>query len=302
MDIKQLEVFNTICKHKNFSSAAKELLISQPTVSSHIKSLEENLGLQLFNRKNKATGNLTDAGKILYQYSTQIMSIVREAEASLGHYKQGNSGALSLATAHTFCTFYLPPLLEKFKQKFPSVEIILHTEFTPKMVSMVENREVHFAVARTSSPTYTDNHLHSVLLGQDPSAFVISPHHPLAAAETTTIEEIINEQFIVFGKKSSYWPNISNLFSNEGLELKTSMELNDINAVKKMIEINMGISILPLISIQDELEKGTLKTISVEGFPEIIRYSHLVYQKDLIITGPIENFLEFIHETIPYSL
>ncbi|MDQ0219506.1 LysR family transcriptional regulator [Peribacillus cavernae] len=302
MDIKQLEVFNTICKHKNFSSAAKELFISQPTVSSHIKSLEENLGLQLFNRKNKAMGNLTDAGKILYQYSTQILSLVHEAEASLDHYKQGNFGALSLATSHTFCNWFLPNILESFKQKYPSVEIVLHTDFTPKMVNMVENREVHFAIARTNSPTYTDNDLHSELIGQDPSVLVVSPQHHLADSKKVTIDEIIKEQFIVFGKKSSYWPQINNLFANEGHELKTSMELNDINAVKKMIEINMGIAILPLISIQDELEKGTLITISVKGFPQMIRYSHLVYQKDLIITGPIENFLQFIQETKPFSL
>jgi DNA-binding transcriptional LysR family regulator len=302
MDIKQLEVFNALCHHKNFSHAAKELSISQPTVSAHIKSLEEKLELQLFNRKNKAMGNLTDAGKILYKYSNQILSLVREAEDSLHGYRQGISGSLSLATSHTFCNSVLPQILESFTQRFPTVEIVLHAEFTPKMVEMVHNREIHFAIARTSSPSFTDHQLNSEFIGQDPAVFVVSPKHRFAHAKKVTIDDILEEQVIVFGKKSSYWPQIQNVFTSMGCELKTSMELNDIQAVKKMIEINMGISVLPLISVKDEIDNGSLKPIIVEGFPEIIRYSYLIYQKDLIITGPIENFLQFIRETKPFSI
>lgn len=302
MDFKHLKVFDKICEHKNFSNAAKDLYISQPTVSAHIKSLEKSLGLKLFKRKNKTMGNLTDAGIILYKYTNQILSLVKEAEDSLRHYKQGFAGSLSLATSHTFCNWYLPNILESFKHKFPSVEITLHTEFTPKIIDMVYNSEVHFSIARTGSPTFMDNRLKSEYIGVDPSVFIVSANHRLVKSNEVSIKEIIKEPFIVFGKKSSYWTQIQNIFTNEGVEPKISMELNDINAVKKMIEINMGISILPLISVQNELEKGTLKTINVVGFPSIMRYSHLIYQKDLIITGPIENFLKFIKETKPYSL
>lgn len=302
MDIKQLEVFNSIYKHKNFSNAAKELFISQPTVSAHIKSLEDDLGLQLFNRKNKAMGNLTDAGKILYQYSTQILSLVREAEASLANYKKGHSGSLSLVTSHSFCYWVLPKILENFNHMYPSVDIILHTEFTPKMIEMVYNREVHFAIARTSTPDFSDDTLQSELIGQDPAVFVVSPNHPFAEGKSVSIEDILQEQFIVYGKKSSFWPQIQSVFTNMGYTIKTGMELNDINAVKKMIEINMGISIVPQISVQNELDNGTIKMVKVEGFPKIIRYSNLIYQKDLIMTGAIENFVRFIQETKPYSL
>jgi DNA-binding transcriptional LysR family regulator len=302
VDIKHLEVFNKICEHKNFSSAAKELFISQPTVSAHIKSLEEGLGLQLFKRKNKTMGNLTDAGKILYTYSNQILSLVDEAESALKHYKQGHLGALSLVTSHTFCSWFLPSILESFKQQYPSVEIILHTEFTPKMIDMVYNREVHFAIARTGSATFTDHRFNSMYIGEDPSVFVVSSSHPLASQKKVMLEEIITEPFIVFGKKSSYWPQLQNIFTTKGLEPRVSMELNDIDAVKKMIEINMGISILPLIAIQGELKKGTLTALDIVDFPPMIRYSHLVYQKDLILTGPVNNFLEFIKDSQPFTL
>ncbi|GLB60596.1 LysR family transcriptional regulator [Cytobacillus sp. NCCP-133] len=302
MDIKQLEVFNTIYKHKNFSNAAKELFISQPTVSAHIKSLEEDLGLQLFNRKNKAMGNLTDAGKILYQYSTQILSLVREAEASLADYKQGHSGSLSLVTSHSFCYWILPKILENFNHLYPSVDIILHTEFTPKMIEMVYNREVHFAIARTSTPDFNDDTLQSELIGQDPAVFVVSPQHPLAVSKSVSIEDIVQEEFILYGKKSSFWSQVQGAFTNMGYTIKTGMELNDINAVKKMIEINMGISILPQISVQSELENETIKLVKVDGFPQIMRYSNLIYQKDLIMTGAIDNFVKFIRETQPYLL
>lgn len=302
MDIKHLEVFNKICEHKNFSNAAKELLVSQPTVSAQMKSLEESLGLQLFKRKNKTMGNLTDAGQILYNYSNQIVSLVEEAEETLKHYKQGRFGSLSLVTSHTFCSWFLPSLLENYKQKYPSAEIILHSEYTPKMIDMVVNREVHFAIVRTGSPTFTDSRFNHIYIGGDPSVFVISTNHPLAQPATVCIEDVINEPFIVFGKKSSYWSQIQNIFSSQGIKPKISMELNDIQAVKKMIEINMGISVIPLISIQDELKNGTLKALEVKEFPDMMRYSHLIYPKDLIMIGPVLNFLDFIQEEQPFTL
>ncbi|WP_194841247.1 LysR family transcriptional regulator [Salinibacillus xinjiangensis] len=302
MEIKYLEVFNKICEHQNFSSAARELTVSQPTVSAQMKTLEETLGLQLFKRKHKTMGNLTDAGKILYSYSNQILSLVEEAEEALKHYKYGNTGSLSLVTSHTFCLWYLPPLLEKFKQNYPSLEIVLHTEFTPKMIDMVDQREVHFAFIRTGSPNFTDDRFHNIYIGEDPSVFVVSANHWLAQKETVSIDDVRNEPFIVFGKKSTYWTQIENIFTSEGMEPRISMELNNIQTVKKMLEINMGISVLPLISIQEELNKGTLKVLDVEPFPDMIRYSHLIYQKDLIMLGPVLNFLNYIKEEQPFTL
>ncbi|MBN6886623.1 DNA-binding transcriptional LysR family regulator [Cytobacillus horneckiae] len=302
MDIKQLEVFNTIYKHKNFSKAAQELEISQPTVSAQIKSLEESLGLQLFNRKNKALGNLTDAGKILYPYSSQILSLVKDAETSLSQYKKGYSGSLSLVTSDSFCYWILPQILENFNQRYPAVEITLNTEFTPKMIDMVNNREVHYAVARTGTPHFNDEQLKSESIGQDPIVLVVSTHNRLNRLEKVTVEDLINEIFIVYGKKSNYWSQIEQAFHQFKLEPKTGMELNDINATKKMIEINLGISFLPEISVQDEVKNNRLTMIEIENFPKLYRYSHLIYHKDLIMTGGVEKFLQFIQETKPYTL
>lgn len=301
MDLKHLEIFHEICRNKSFSNAAKKLRISQPTVSTHIKSLEENIGLTLFNRKNKTTGNLTEAGEILYQFTRQIFSLMDKAEASLKHYKQGTYGVLSLATAHTFCNWYLPEIIESFKQKYPTVEIVLHTDFTPRTMDLVDSREVQFGITRSASPVFLDKNFKSLLIGSDHAVFVVSPNHRLVQYKNVYVKDIINEAFIAFGNKSNYWEQVLNYFDQIGVHPKVTMELHDIQAVKKMIEINMGISILPLISIQDELKAGTLKVIKVNDFPKMIRYSHLIYKKDLIRTGPTEKFYEFIKETMPYS-
>ncbi|MDQ0269682.1 LysR family transcriptional regulator [Cytobacillus purgationiresistens] len=302
MDIKQLEVFNTIYSYKNFSKAAEVLSISQPTVSAQIKSLEESLGLQLFNRKNKALGNLTDAGKILYPFSSQILSLVKDAETSLSQYKKGYSGTLSLVTSDSFCYWILPQILENFNQQFPSIEITLHTEFTPKMIDMVNNREVHYAVARTGTPHFNEEQLQSEAIGHDPVVLVASTQNQLSQMQKVSIEDLINETFIVYGKRSNYWTQIEHAFQPFGLAMKTGMELNDINATKKMIEINLGISFLPEISVQDEIKNNKLKIIEIEDFPMLFRYSHLIYHKDLIITGGVEKFIQFIRETRPYTL
>src|SRR5699024_1862327 len=148
MDLKHLKTFNTICKLKNFTEAAKELYISQSTVSLHIKTLEEYLGLRLFSRKNRARGQLTDAGKILYQYSQQLISLMDETQQSLINFKEGISGSLSLAVSHTVCTWNLPDILRRFNKLFPLIDVILYSEFSPKIIEMVSNREVHLGIIR----------------------------------------------------------------------------------------------------------------------------------------------------------
>ncbi|ASV69798.1 LysR family transcriptional regulator [Cytobacillus sp. FSL W7-1323] len=302
MDIKQLEVFLSVYKHNNFSKAAEELCISQPTVSSQIKSLEDQLGLQLFNRKNKSLGNLTDAGKILYPYSTQILSLVKEAEKSLTQYKEGYKGSLSLVTSDSFCYWILPKILESFHISYPTIEIILHTAFTPKMIDMLYHREVHFAIARSAQKEFIEEDLVSHHIGQDPIVLVASASNRLTNIPSPHLSDLADETFIVYGKESNYWAQIEQKLFSYGFHMKTGMELNDINATKKMIEINLGISFLPSISVQEEIENGKLQIIPISDNLHLYRHSHLVYHQDTVIAGGIQKFLSFVTEQKPYLI
>lgn len=295
MDIRQLEIFKAIAEHKSFSEAAKQLYLTQPTISIHMKHLEDHLGVQLFFRsKTKDGNNLTEAGKIFYEYVIEILTKINEIENVMKEYKLGTSGSFSLVSSHTITNWVLPSLLLEFKNKYPSIDVILHTEFSPKSLEMILNREAQFGIIRTPEATFDHPEIISQSIGVDNSLILVSPKHRLASLEKVTLSQLNREKFIMYGRSTTYWEQINNIFLNVDINPKVSMELNDINAVKLMVQLGMGMTILPEISVEDEIREGLLQAIQVEEFPTIKRYSNFIYHRELIVAGQFEHFIKFM--------
>lgn len=291
MELRHLRIFHEIARCSSFSKAAKKLYLSQPTVSAHMKTLETSLGLKLFTKKNE----LTEAGEILFQYSTKILAAVEEAKNAMENYKNGLAGSFSLVTSHTICHWVLPELLLQFKRKYPSINIVLYSEFSPKSIELILNRKVHFGIIRTEDENFSHPKLISQTIAADHSSVIISADHPLAKLEHVTVDQLLKVPLILYGKHTSYWKQIQNAYAAVGASPQIGMELNDINAVKLMVRRGMGIALLPDISVEEELRQGLLKRLHVKKFPTIKRYSTLIYHKDLIPVGHIGHFIEFIN-------
>ncbi len=296
MDLKQIEVFNKVCESKSFSEAAKELYVTQPTVSSHIKSLEDKLEVQLFRRKDKSQGTLTDAGRLLYSYTSQIFSLIKEAESTISNYKEGLNGNLSIATSYTVLNSFLPNLLKKYKEKFLSVELILHSGVTDNVIKMVSNREVQFGFIRNATPSLIDPTFVTECISSDQSIFICAPNHKLARLKEVRTKDINQVPIIRIGKGTGYWNQVSRMFQSNNVQPKVTMELNDIFAVKKMTELGLGISFVPQMAVQEDLNKGNLFKLNITDLPPVKRYSLLIYRKDLILTGPNQSFIELVNK------
>ncbi len=297
MDLRHYEAFNKLCELKSFTKTAKALFISQPTISSYINSIENELGIKLFMGNKKSTGELTEAGQMFYQYSSQIMSLVNESKKTMENYKKGLSGSISIGFAPTLTYYNVPNLLEKFNSKFPQVEIILFAELSPKIIQMVNSKEIQLGIIRDSSNTLAHPKLISKCIGVDNFVFTFSPKHRLNRLSKISLEDLINEPLIAYGKTTNFWPQIERLYNRLGRSPKIIMELHDIHSVKQMAKLGTGVTILPEISIQEELNQGLLIKADIPDYVPIKRYSLLIYQKDQIFSKQIQNFLSFLTES-----
>ena len=293
LDLEELKIFSAVANYENFSIAARELYLSQATISTRIKSLEAQLGLILFTR-NRSKVEITSAGRLLLRYAQQLLSLAQEAEHTLLCFKTGKQGLLSFAASHTLYNWILPDIIRRFRQKNPDIEVMMNTAFSGETIRMVANGEVQFGFIRTPSSFFSDERFCSKLLEKDNTCFFASPKHHIFRNKHLTLEKLAHEPLVVYGSSTSYWPQIKSVFAQAGLSPKVAFELNDIQAVKWMVELGSGIGYLPEIALKSELGNGTFRILAMEDCPPIERYSFLIYLKNSVHAGVMKEFIEFI--------
>lgn len=293
MELKHLKIFQKIAAVKSYSLASRDLYLSQPTLSTHIKTLENELGIDLFIRK-KTRVEVSPIGQVFLQYADQILSLVDEAKLNVSNYKDGFNGSINIVSTHTICNWLLPDIIRKFNQQYPKVKIVLNTDFSPQGMEMLLKQEAHFAIIRLPSPFFTDHRFISKIVHTDESVLVASPEHRIRKLQSISFQDISKEKFIAFAVKTNFWSQVHGFFQRYGLEPNIVMELNDIHSVKLMVKRGMGIAFLPSIAVQDEIRDNTLITLPIQDCEPIKRYSTFIHRKDLILTGALQNFKDFI--------
>lgn len=294
LDLNQIQTFNKVFEKGSFSKAAEDLYLTQPTISFHIKSLEKILGVELFRRKFKSQNPATEAAEILYQYTYNILALLKEGEIALSEYREGTGGSLSLAVSPTVLNWFLYDTLRKFKNKYPNINLTIHSSFSPLTIQKVLNREVQFGIIRHSSDSYNNTLFDTEYIASDESIFICSSNHKLKNYKELFLKDIKDESFIVYAKNTNYWEQVKQNFEAHHFQPKISIELNDINTIKKMVGLGMGISCVPKLSVKQELLDEELIELNICDFPKINRYSFLIFRKDHIFTGASYNFYNLL--------
>jgi DNA-binding transcriptional LysR family regulator len=289
-DLRQLQIFSKVAKLKSFSAGSQELFLSQSTVSTRIKCLEEIVGMPLFLR-NTSTIELTDAGKLLLQYAEQILAISANAEEAIKNYKQGINGTLILATTPSICNYVLPKLIKDFYRRHKDINIVLHAIFGEEIISMVQAGKVDVGVIRDSRANFKIPKLRIIPIDMAEVHFIAQPNHPIFRKKEILLSDLAVGQLLAYSVSSNYWRQIQTVFDNAGLHLETKMELNDISAIKTIAALGLGIAVFPSITFQEELDKGTLKIIPVQNCPSMKRYTYVLYRESSIPFGPVHVFI-----------
>lgn len=287
---RRLQVFHTVAKVMSFTKAAETLHMTQPAVTFQVKQLEDFFNTRLFDRThNKIT--LTDAGKVVYDYSDQILELYEKMNSDVREMTGEVTGTLVIGASTTIAEYMLPSLLGAFKKQYDDVNIRLQVGNTDAIVSMVENNMIDLGLVE--APVHNKN-LEVDVCRIDEMQLICPKSHPLAKRNKVTVEDFRKYGYITREEGSGSRTVIDSYIREQGLtysDLKVVMELGSPEAIKMAVESDVGIAIVSRSTLAKELKLDTLVAIPLD--PPILRpFSH-VRQKHKFRHRAVGELLEF---------
>lgn len=291
MDFGQIEAFLQVARHQSFSRAAEALQLTQPSITARIQSLERELGEELFERSGRGV-KLTDGGHVFLPYSERILQTLQEARDAVEDVRHVQLGSLRLGSALTISTYVLPTILHEFCRHYPGIDVIIRTGRSEQVLNMLLADEVQVALVRALNHPELD----CIHLYDDEIILVANPGHPFTATQSATIAEAASEPIVLFDRGSSYYGLINNFFRQAGVIPNVAMELDSLEATKRMVEEGLGIALVPAITVERELEAGKLVKIGLVDAEPITRPISLVYRSGRKRPRAIQAFIDSVSE------
>jgi len=297
MDIQELEAFWWIAKTGSFNRAAEKLYLTQPSVTARIQTLEKELGQPLFERKPRGV-RLTDAGRVLLPHAERVLQDLRKAKQAVSDLGSATGGTLMVGSALTTSTYALPEVLARFKAAFPAVEVAVRTGRSQQIQQMVLEDTVPLGFVHSHLVTHPD--IEAVPMGSEAIVLVSYPGHPLAGRPEVTAEQLASEAFITSDRASGYWALVEQFWAHSGIAPRVTMELDSIEATKRMVMYGLGLAMLPQGTIEGELKTRQLIVLPVAGMGHLTRQTLLIHRKGKVWSGITRGFLEILNSM--YSL
>lgn len=264
MDLWQLNIFCKVVELKSFSLAGKTVHLSQPTVSSHIKDLEDHFGCRLIDRLAKEAVP-TKAGEILYRYATRLLSLKDEAETALAEFHGKIKGRLMVGGSTIPGVYILPKMIGAFIQRYPDVTVSLVNGDTEEINKHILEGYLEFGVVGAVAG---DKRILQEKLLEDELRLVVPAGHKWKKRRTISPDMLLKEPFISREAGSGTLISIQESLHKIGYnlsDLNIVSEMGSTEAVIQGIKSKVGVSILSPVAITEELRTGTLKALAVDN-------------------------------------
>lgn len=292
MDMRRLEVLCKIVELRSFTRAAEALSLSQPTVSEHLRSLEEMVNEKLIDRLGREILP-TPAGKVFYQYARNIIKTRDEAIQALEQFKGRLSGRLILGASTIPGTYLLPRLVGAFKEVHPAIRITLRIADTAAVVEDVLDGSLEAGVIGSR---WNDRRLTLEEVFADELVLCVYPEHPWARKRGVGIEEIIRRPFILREEGSGTRMVMTKILEDHGVDiakLDVVAEMGSTEAVKQGIKSRIGISILSRQAVEEDVACKRLSVLPIKGV-NLSRPLFLVQRRNRQTSPVCQAFLEYL--------
>lgn len=275
MDFKQIEAFISVAKLKSFSKAANSIYLSQPTISSHISSLEKELNLQLFDRTSKEVA-LTPAGQCFLEYALNIINTKNNAINVLSTFNKNIEGILNLSASTTPCNTIVPHIVQKFSSMYPKTKFNIKEESSGEVISNILNSTCEIGII---GKYIKNDKIECLPLIND--ELVIISHKSLELPSHIPIDDLANYRFVMRGKDSATRTTFEDKLHECGinpLNLNILCEVNSLDTIIQFVKTGLGISIISKNACKDYISSNHINMTYIKDH-HIIRNIYITYHK-----------------------
>ncbi len=292
MDIHRLRTFKTAATLLNFNRTAEMLNYSQSTVSTQIKSLEDEVGVLLFERIGKQL-SLTDAGRKMLRYSLKLLAIHEEALSDISG-RRDMDGMLTIRAPQTVATYHLPPVLGEFQTRFPKIRFDITSCALYSLEHELQIGTVDLAFLLAESVRGAN--LNVEMLTVEQLVLVAGPGHPLCGRKHIGYEELREQHIFLPKADCGYRMSFEQSLMGERAEPVLTLELNSIEAIKKCVAAGMGVTVIPEIAVRDELRQGELVGLDWREASEVAVL--MIWHKEKWISPTLGAFMETMRNVV----
>mgnify|MGYP001766318093 CR=1 FL=1 len=291
MQIESLKVFCDLAETESFTKAAHINGVTQSAVSQQISSLERQFKSLLIERSKKKF-RLTREGQVLYDFSKQIIQTYESLHSKLQEIKDIVSGTIRVATIYSVGLHDLPPYIKRFLKAYPTVAVHVEYRRANQVYEDVLGNVVDLGLVAFPAK---DSKLEIVPMRRDSMGMICHPQHPLAKAKSIKVQQVANEKFIAFEADIPTRKAIDKVLKDHGVTVHPVMEFDNIETLKRAVEIDAGIAIVPVTTVAQEVSKQTLAQVPFED-ADFFRQLAIIYKKNKVLSPAMKQFIAMLKE------
>lgn len=288
--LRQLQVFETIARLNSFTRAAEELHLTQPTVSMQVKKLADVLEEPLFEQIGRQVF-LTQAGEALYEAAQQILQKLEFAEETIKNLKGFSGGRIKLSVISS-AQYFVPKVIHDFVEVYPDMSVAMLVGNKEQLIERILSNKDDFYILGQPPEGLS---VESFQLAPNPLVFVANKAHPLAKKTKIKLEEMQEVPLLMREKGSGMRAQIESVFTKHDYTPNIKMILGGNEVVRLGLLQNLGVTVAAMASLMDEIERGDIVILDVEGFP-IHRQWYLVFPKGKSLSTPAKKLIDLLRE------
>lgn len=291
LNLQNIQMFCRVVEEESFSKAAKICYVSQPAVTKQIQLLEESFGMALIDRDQGAI-YLTDAGRVLYKYSKEIIAMCKQTEKAVKQTISSYQTTIDIGASFTIGEYLLPGILGSFQNENADIRFGLLIGNTPSVIAKLEKNEIDVAFVEG---IIEKKGFYQEKITEDDLIVVTPRGHKWNVKGEITIEDLAKEKIIWREKNAGARKIIENFLQEYDIldKISSRMELGSTQAIKSAVEADLGIAILPRLSVIRELEQGVLNEINIPVL-EMKRELWMVKKISRFSNENLEKLIEYV--------
>jgi DNA-binding transcriptional LysR family regulator len=293
MDLLQLEHFLAVVEERTFTRAAERVCRTQPAVSQSIKKLEDEVGTALFARDVHDV-SLTEAGRVLADYARRMVTLRDEAMRHVCQIKTLKAGRLGVAAHESAAVYLLPVPLRTYLARYPDIKVGIYRSRLNEIPRQVMDREVDVGFVK-DEPAFHELQWTEVHLDQ--MVVIASRRHRLADRPHVTVEDLANEPFVLHHLCNSTAEMVNRIFDRHRTRLRVVAELWSFENIKSFVREDVGLAIVPGVTVREELRDGMLARLHVPEL-EIRRRTLMIYREQGYLSEPAAELIKLMRNFV----